>query len=104
MSNGQIQSLDRGLRILDLLAVRGPELGVTDLALRLGVHKSTASRLLATLREHDLVGQNPETEKFRLGQGLVRLSRAVAREMDLVLLGRPLLLAVADVTRSVAKP
>jgi DNA-binding IclR family transcriptional regulator len=99
MSNGQIQSLDRGLRILDLLAVRGPELGVTELAQRLGVHKSTASRLLATLREHDLVDQNPQTEKFRLAHGLVRLARAVAGEMDLVRLARPLLQELAEVTR-----
>jgi DNA-binding IclR family transcriptional regulator len=81
MSNGQIQSLDRGLRILDELAARGPELGVTDLALRLGVHKSTASRLLATLRDHDLVDQNPQTEKFRLAHGLVRLARALLQEL-----------------------
>src|SRR5205807_5944481 len=99
MGNGQIQSLDRGLRILDELATGGQELGVTDLALRLGVHKSTASRLLATLRDHDLVDQNPETEKFRLSHGLVRLSRAVPGEMDLVRAAHPLLQELGDATR-----
>ena len=98
MSNGQIQSLDRGLRILDLLA-DGPQLGATELAHRLGVHKSTASRLLATLRDHELVAQNPETEKFQLAHGLVRLARAVAGEMDLVRLARPVLQELGDATR-----
>ena len=76
-NNTYVQSLDRGLTILDVLSDGSPELGVTELALRLGVHKSTVFRLLSTLQGHDLVEQNSETEKYRLGYGLVRLSGAV---------------------------
>lgn len=93
-----IQSLHRGLTILDELSGGGTELGVTELAARLGVHKSTAFRLLSTLRAHELVEQDAVTDKYRLGAGLVRLGGAVVAEMDLVRTARPLLRDLADAT------
>jgi DNA-binding IclR family transcriptional regulator len=64
---------------------------VTDLARRLEVHKSTVFRLLSTLQEHGLVEQNPSTERYRLGYGLVRLAGAVVAELDLARASRPVL-------------
>jgi len=49
-----VQSVDRALTILDILARHG-ELGVTELAASLGVHKSTAFRLVSVLEQHRLV-------------------------------------------------
>jgi DNA-binding IclR family transcriptional regulator len=95
--NKRVQSLDRALEILDLLAV-GREMGVTDLSRRLEVHKSTAFRLLATLQERGLVGQNPLTEKYRLGYGLVRLAGAVVAEFDLSRAARAVLEDLAERT------
>src|SRR5436305_12210565 len=77
----KVQSLDRALEILKLLGAE-PEMRVTDLARRLEVHKSTVFRLLSTLQEHGLVEQNPTTEKYRPGYGLVRLARPVGAELD----------------------
>src|SRR5207302_393352 len=54
-------------------------------------HKSTVFRLLATLEEHGLVEQNPSTEKYRLGYGLVRLAGSVVAEVDLSRAARPVL-------------
>jgi IclR family transcriptional regulator, acetate operon repressor len=86
----KVQSLDRALEILRLLGSE-PEMRVTDLARRLEVHKSTVSRLLATLQEHGLVEQNPSTERYRLGYGLVRLAGSVVAELDLARASRPVL-------------
>ncbi|HEY8802871.1 MAG TPA: IclR family transcriptional regulator [Candidatus Dormibacteraeota bacterium] len=86
----KVQSLDRALEILKLLG-NEPEMRVTDLARRLEVHKSTVSRLLSTLQEHGLVEQNPSTEKYRLGYGLVRLAGSVVAELDLARASRPVL-------------
>jgi len=72
-TRNKVQSLDRALEMLKLLGSE-PEMRVTDLARRLEVHKSTAFRLLWTLQEHGLVEQNPTTERYRLGYGLVRLA------------------------------
>ncbi len=90
VTRNKVQSLDRALDILKLLGSE-PEMRVTDLARRLEVHKSTAFRLLSTLEEHGLVEQNPTTEKYRLGYGLVRLASAVVGEIDLARASRPVL-------------
>src|SRR5438045_7656896 len=86
----KVQSLDRALEILRLIG-SGPEMRVTDLARRLEVHKSTVFRLLSTLQEHGLVDQNPTTERYRLGYGLVRLAGAVVAELDLARVSRSVL-------------
>ena len=93
----KVQSLDRALEILRLLGTE-PEMRVTDLARRLEVHKSTVFRLLATLQEHGLVEQNPTTEKYRLGYGLVRLAGAVVAELDLARASRSVLQELATRT------
>ena len=48
MRNG-VQTVDRALQLLQAFESPEQELGVTELAGALGVHKSTASRLAATL-------------------------------------------------------
>lgn len=88
MSNGPgdgaaVQSVDRALTILKLLA-RDGELGVSELAASLGVHRSTAFRLVATLESHDLVEQDSDRGRYRLGVGLVRLAGATSARLDLV--------------------
>jgi DNA-binding IclR family transcriptional regulator len=57
-AGGGIQSVDRALCFLDILARRG-EAGAAELAADIGVHKSTAFRLLAAVEERDLVEQAP---------------------------------------------
>src|SRR5438105_12881279 len=93
----KVQSLDRALDILKLLGSQ-PQTPVTDLARRLELHKSTAFRLLSTLQEHGLVEQNPATEKYRLGYGLVRLASSVVGEIDLARASRPVLEELATRT------
>ena len=64
--NGGVQSVDRALYILELLARRG-EAGVTELASDIGVHKSTVSRLLAALEDRELVEQAFERVEIVFG-------------------------------------
>jgi DNA-binding IclR family transcriptional regulator len=85
---GSVQSVDRALTILKLLAADG-ELGVTDIAGLLGVHKSTASRLLATLESHGLAEQLPDRGRYRLGVGVLRLAGATRSRLDIVRESRP---------------
>jgi IclR family transcriptional regulator, acetate operon repressor len=92
-----VQSVDRAVTILELLARRGA-LGVTELAAELGVHKSTASRLVAALEQRDLVGQTHVRGKFELGVGLVRLAGATSARLDLVQQARPVARLLASRT------
>lgn len=84
-----VQSVDRAVTILEALARRG-EAGITELAAELGVHKSTASRLVASLQRRDLVEQDGPRGRYRLGVGLVRLAGATSARLDLVQEARPI--------------
>ncbi|MTD15320.1 helix-turn-helix domain-containing protein [Nakamurella sp. YIM 132087] len=89
-----MQSVDRALTILELLAADG-QLGVTEIAGLLGVHKSTASRLLATLESHGLAEQLPDRGRYRLGVGVLRLAGATRSRLDVVQESRPVTKALA---------
>lgn len=67
-----LRSVASALDLLECFAVDG-ELGVSDLARRMGVAKSTAHRLLSTLRSRGFVEQNPKTGRYRLGLHLFEL-------------------------------
>ena len=80
-SAGGVQSVDRAVSVLEILAQRG-EAGVSEVAADIGVHKSTAFRLLAALEERELVEQTQERGKYRLGFGILRLASAVPGRLD----------------------
>jgi DNA-binding IclR family transcriptional regulator len=83
-----IRSVDRAIAILDLLARDGWRAGA-EVARELGVHRSTALRLLGTLERHGLVERDPHTAKYRLGRRLPQLASVVTGEFDLRYLARP---------------
>lgn len=85
---GLVQSVDRAITILEILAREG-EAGVTEVAGELGVHKSTAFRLIATLEARGLVEQSEDRRKYRIGLGLVGLAGSTAARTDLVRMARP---------------
>jgi IclR family acetate operon transcriptional repressor len=89
-----VASVARALALLEELRDAEEGLGVNELARRIGVNASTASRLLATLESAGVVqrdGQGP----YRLGLGLVTLADRVVSRLDLGALARPVL---ADLT------
>ena len=91
MGNGDaasVQSVDRALTILEVLARVGTA-GVTEIAAELGVHKSTAFRLVSTLESHRLVEQAGDRGRYSLGVGLLRLAGATTARLDLVQESRP---------------
>jgi DNA-binding IclR family transcriptional regulator len=70
------QTLDRGLRVLKLLADTDHGLTVTELSHRLGVNRTVVYRLLATLEQHALVRRDLGG-RARVGLGVLRLGRQV---------------------------
>ncbi|MDO5618883.1 IclR family transcriptional regulator [Kocuria sp.] len=76
-----IQSVDRAARILEILGEEAP-LSISEIARRLGVHRSTALRLLATLETHNLVEQVAARGSYQLGFALLHLANSVTHRID----------------------
>ncbi|MFC7816467.1 MULTISPECIES: IclR family transcriptional regulator [unclassified Streptomyces] len=70
------QTLDRGLRVLKLLADTDHGLTVTELSHKLGVNRTVVYRLLATLEQHALVRRDLGG-RARVGLGVLGLGRQV---------------------------
>jgi len=84
------QSLEKGIEALLFLATRR-SVGVTELAQRLGVHKSTAFRILNTLQEADIVEKNAQTLKYMLGPVVLRLSEQYYKNFNIAASARPVM-------------
>ena len=82
-----MQSVERAFAVLRCLAA-GPA-GVTEIAERCELPKSTVSRLLATLNEIDAVEQMGAGGDYRLGATIVELASGLTPSAHLVALARP---------------
>jgi DNA-binding IclR family transcriptional regulator len=96
-----VGSVVRALALLDALAEQPQGLGVNELARRIGVNASTASRLLATLETGRLVEREPGGP-YRLGMRLVALADGVLARLDVREIARPRLRALAADTGETA--
>jgi DNA-binding IclR family transcriptional regulator len=81
--NTLVQSVDRAVSMMEYLSRNGWS-GVTEVANELGIHKSTAYRLLTTLSDRGLVEQDTATGKYRLGFGVVLLASTVTADLDVL--------------------
>jgi DNA-binding IclR family transcriptional regulator len=99
LDGNAVRSVDRAAALLLALGDSHGEAGVTELARRLGLHKSTASRLLATLEKRGLVEQDEESGKYRLGLVVIRLANRAERTLDLRSIAMPELERLARATR-----
>ena len=95
-----VQSIKRSFALLRALAV-GP-VGVTELAERVDLPKSTVARLLASLEEEQAVEQTEAGGEYRLGPGLIDLAGSAPRGRNLVAAARPHLLELAESMDEVA--
>jgi DNA-binding IclR family transcriptional regulator len=77
-----IQSIERAAALMRCFTEAEPEMGVTELSHRLGLHKSTVMRILSTLQQEGFVGRNPTTGKYRLGVGLISLAGVALGRVD----------------------
>ncbi len=97
----EVGSVARAIALLEALADSDSGLGVNELARRIGVNASTASRLLATLERGGLVERSPGGP-YRLGLKLVALSDRVLARLDVRERARPWLTSLVEETGETA--
>lgn len=79
---GAAASLLNGLGVLEAFSIGKPVLGVTEIAQKVNLHKSTVSRILTGLANAGYVERDQETGRFRLGLGLIGLAGPLLAELD----------------------
>jgi len=69
-----IKSIKKSLDILNFFTHETPELGVTEISDKLGLAKSTVSRILSTLEQGNIVAKVSTNQKYRLGPKILELA------------------------------
>lgn len=78
-----VQSVEKALHLLGLLAQKGCELSLTEISKIMGWPKSTTHGILTTLRDYNYVEQSMITGHYKLGLKLFELGNAVSRGWDI---------------------
>lgn len=77
-----VKALRHGLEILRMVNDDRSVITVSEMARTLGVHRSSASRLAATLHAMGFLARAGEAGQYRLGPELIRLGRLAGRDID----------------------
>ena len=96
------QVLDRTFQIFDILADGSHGHGVTELAEKLNLHKSTAHRLIMVLESSRYVERDNDTGKYRLGSRILELGLSALAKLDVYEIARPFLRALVAETGETA--
>ena len=78
----RLSSVTTAIHLLKTFTLEDSELGISDLAKRLGVAKSTVHRLASALLDEGLLQQSPETGRYSIGIGLFTLGSLVRARLD----------------------
>lgn len=86
-----IQSVERAIGIVDIIAKHPEGIGLAQLSSQLGLNNTTAFNLVKTLDALDIVTQIPETKRYRIGSHLFMLAAGALNETTLLSLAEPVL-------------
>jgi DNA-binding IclR family transcriptional regulator len=85
-----LQTADRALQVLQQFRTPGETVTVGEVAARLGVHRSTASRLVSTIEARGFL-ERAAGERVRLGPEAARLGRIAVAGRDLLTVAKPIM-------------
>ena len=94
----RLSSVANALRLLTVFSDDEYELGISQLAAKLGLAKSTVHRLATTLLVAGMLEQNTETGKYRLGLAVFQLGALVRRKLDISAAAKPCLMRLREQT------
>ena len=98
MKTTTIQSLERGLKILDILGQTGKPMLLGEIAAHFPIDRSSVFRLVSTLVKCGYVVQDPSTKKYAIGFRVLALSGAVSSQARLDDLARPVMARIVAQT------
>jgi len=99
--NTSVKSLVKALDVLECFSVEQPELGVSEIARKLNLQKSTIHNILTTFQNCGYITKNPVNSKYTLGLKVLHLAYIVSSHHGLRDLFLPYLNRIAQETREV---
>ncbi|GLV12551.1 IclR family transcriptional regulator [Alicyclobacillus hesperidum] len=86
-----LSSLKNALHALKCFTPEEPELGITQIADKLGLSKSTVHRVMTTLAEEGFVRRDEQTHRYRLGLSVLSLGGIIMSNLEICREGQHLL-------------
>jgi len=83
MPEKNVQTLDRALDIIELLATEREGIGVTEISSKIGLHKSTVHRLLNSLAERGYIEKDTKHSTYKIGLKFVEISSLYLNKLEL---------------------
>lgn len=91
-----VKSLAKAMKVLECFTLQEPELGVSEIARKLDMLKTTVYNILSTFEMMGYVCQNPRTEKYYLGARMLRMAYVINNHMGLRDMFLPYLEKIAE--------
>ena len=91
--------LKRALDILRFIVKEQHPLGITEIAQRLSINKSTAFGILLALEEQGFIVKDSASKKYSMGEQLFELSKMVFKRTDIAILSKPFLEKLATLVQ-----
>lgn len=95
-SFGKVQSVEKALLIIKLLANKGRDMKLTEISEELDINKSTLHGLIRTLKYHGFIDQDPKTQKYGLGLYLIELGDITEKSLDIIQITSPIIEEVSN--------
>lgn len=90
-----VHAAAHAIQILRCISQAQPEIGVSDIARIVKLHKSSVSRLIATLEAQRVVERNPTTDRISLAPGLIAIAAPLINQLGISQASRQRMAALA---------
>lgn len=97
-----VNSVIKAIEIMEFIAYSDEEVGVTEISNNLNYGVSATYHLLNTLKEVNIIEQNPRTKKYRLGIKLWQIGKIANKQNHLSLILKPYLKELKSLTGETA--
>lgn len=94
----KVKSLQKAMRVLECF-LEHKEMGISEIAARLGLYKSSVYNIVSTFEAMDYLRQNPDTSRYSLGVKLCEYSRAISDSFSVSKIALPYMQEIANRVR-----
>ena len=97
MTDNKVQTIDRTLDIIELLATAKEGLGVTEIGQKIGLHKSTVYRLLTALSNRGYIEKDSKNSTYKIGLKFIEISGLFLKKLELKTEALPFMRKLAEI-------